>query len=754
MSANPLPPLPTPGSMPGAHAAAGRFKPIDPVLVLRQHIKLLSVTAVVGVVVGVGVWFGLLTTVPSWASSAQLRVSEGIGDVGEVRTGDMFSGTVAAMESYIKSEVYKIQSADILTKALNDPIVRNSQWFADYKTDKGTPDLNKAREDLLDDHLSVSMIRGTQLINLTVSTPYEDDCQKIAQAIVDKYLTRVAVDTDNQVGGQSRSLVTEQNRVDQRIENLTTQIEEFTREHDLSGLDARLDEAAQVRAMLIEAREEKSRELNDFQKAYDAALEKQDAGGGPSAADILSVSEDQGIQLRDERLRSLREQREVSLHDFGEGHRILKSIDRQIAATEALRDSEIERLIRERDEAMLSGYKQAIEAATETIADYNDQILELEQKLVDLNLNQTRYANYQTELDEAKEARKVIEQSLSEVRLIKAMPGARPVQLQATPTLPELVFPRIEIIVPVVTGLMVVFVGGIVFVRELMDQSIKSPADIKLLKEAELLGILPHADEDPSGPSSVERVVEKYPEGLLAEAYRQVRTAVLGKMDRRGYKALLIAAAQPGAGASSVTHNLATSLAFNGRKVVVIDANFRRPSQHRFVDADNDRGLVDILLYGASLDDMLLTVQDPDLAVLPTGRAGDAPPELLEGARFHSLLGEIETRFDIVLIDAPPALLSSECQVLAKHVDAVIAVVRASSDKRGMIDRMVGQFDGQRADLLGVVLNGVQSSVGGYFRASFRDFYRYRQNGESANGKSNGRGRRQVAELAEPVDSE
>ena len=79
MSANSLPPIPVPGSLPGAPgAAASRFKPIDPVRVLRQHVKLLSVTAVVGVVVGVGTWFGLKETVPRWASSAQLRVSEGI----------------------------------------------------------------------------------------------------------------------------------------------------------------------------------------------------------------------------------------------------------------------------------------------------------------------------------------------------------------------------------------------------------------------------------------------------------------------------------------------------------------------------------------------------------------------------------------------------------------------------------------------------------------------------------------------------
>lgn len=755
MSTNPMP-LPP---MPGAQApSVNRFKPVDPVRVLRQHVKLLSVVAVIGVVLGVGLFLVLSRYAPKYASSAQLRVSDGAVKIDEVNTGGITNATPAAMEQFIQSEVYKIQSEVILTQALSDSDVRTSDWFKSYITETGEADgeyadIFQAREDLVDDHLNVSMIRNTQLINLSVSTPQEKDCQKIAQAIVKVYLERVRTDTNNQVGSRRNSLTTEQNAIRGEINRIRTDIDNYSRDNELTNLEARLDEAAIDMQKRIDMRAEKQFELTEYQKAYDAALEQQAAGGGPSASAMAGAAMNDAIVMRDERLRSLREQREVMLHEYGEQHRIVKSIDRQIAATEAERERELERLVRENEQAMLSGYKQAIEKITEEIAEYTDEIELLNQKLVDLNLHNKKISSYQTDLEEKEAARVRIENALADVRMVQTMSEAMPVQLQASPSVPELVFPDYKVIIPLTTVGLLLLTGVVIFVKELVDQSIKSPADIKLLKEAELLGILPHADEDPSGPSSVERVVEKYPSGLLAEAFRQVRTAILGKMDRRGYKTLLVASAQPDAGTSSVTHNLATSLAFNGRKVAIIDANFRRPAQHTFVDADNDRGIVDILLYGASLDDMLITVHDPDLAVLPTGRAGDAQPEMLDGARFRTLIGELETRFDIVLIDAPPALLSSECQVLTKHVDAVIAVVRAGNDKRGMIDRMAGQFNGHRADMLGIVLNGVQSSVGGYFRASFRDFYRYRENGNAANG----RGRRRsvdLADVAETVDHE
>jgi capsular exopolysaccharide synthesis family protein len=749
-------PLPVPALAGPPVASSGKFKPIDPLRLLRQHLKLFVLVGFVGIFVGVGLWFALRETVPRYASSAQLRATEGTANLDEVNIGGVSNVMVAAMEAFIQSEVYKIQSEELLGRALNNPTVRASEWFSQYESNKqpGTYDFIRARQDLVDDHLRVSMIRNTQLINLVVTTPQKDDCQKIAKAIVDVYLGRIKTDTDNQVGSQRNSLITEQNRFDRQIANLTTEIEEFTREHDLTNIEGRLDEAAIDRQLRIDKRAELQFLLAEYQKGYDAALEQQAAGGAPSASASAGAAQNEAIQIRDERLRSLREQREVALHDFGEGHRYARAIDRQITATEAERERELERLIRENEQAMISGYKQQIESLTEQILEYDEQIAELRQQLIDLNVHQTKFNNLQTQLDEAKAQRVTIDNQLSEVRLIENMPDARPVQLQANPSLPEMVFPKIEVIVPATMFVLLLVTGGFVFLRELMDQSIKSPADVKLLKEAELLGLVPHADEDPSGPSEVERVVEKYPSGLLAEAYRQVRTAILGKMDRRGYKTLLIASAQPDAGASSLTHNLATSLAFNGRKVAIVDANFRRPSQHQFVDADNDRGMVDILLHGASLDDMLLTMHDPDLSVLPTGRATDAQPELLEGAKFRSLIGDLETRFDVVLIDAPPALLSSECQVLTKHVDAVAAVVRAGTDKRGMIDRMAGQFAGQRADMLGIVLNGVQSSVGGYFRASFRDFYRYRENGEP-NGKANGRRRRRDSvDIPETADTE
>ncbi len=143
--------------------------------------------------------------------------------------------------------------------------------------------------------------------------------------------------------------------------------------------------------------------------------------------------------------------------------------------------------------------------------------------------------------------------------------------------------------------------------------------DVKLLQNAELVGAIPDVQEDPSKPGRIEGVVHRHPAGLLAESFRKLRTAVLGKMERRGYKTLLIASGRPHAGMSSVAHNLACSLAYHGRRVLLIDANLRRPTQHKLTDVAQSPGLVDVLQNKVAADEAIVTLDAPPMSILPAG---------------------------------------------------------------------------------------------------------------------------------------
>jgi len=266
----------------------------------------------------------------------------------------------------------------------------------------------------------------------------------------------------------------------------------------------------------------------------------------------------------------------------------------------------------------------------------------------------------------------------------------------------------------------------VIFLKEMLDQRIKSPADVKLLPKTELLGVIPDVEEDPSGRRTIEGVVTELPDGLMAEAFRHVRTQILAQMDHRGHKTLMLVGAQAACGVTALTNNLAVSLAQNGRKVLVLDANLRRPSQHELFGVAASPGLTDVLYDTESLKNAIVNREDPNLAILPAGQNHPIMPELFEGQAFRELLPRLESDYDLILVDAPPGLLASDSELLSKTMDAVVVVVRAMGEKRGMVTRMINQLGGHRADVLGVILNRAKTSAGGYFRESYEAFYRYR----------------------------
>ena len=281
-----------------------------------------------------------------------------------------------------------------------------------------------------------------------------------------------------------------------------------------------------------------------------------------------------------------------------------------------------------------------------------------------------------------------------------------------------------------IPGVCLLFMGlavGLVFLRELVDQRIRSAQDIKMIPDASLIGMIPSANQDRDS-KSVERVVERQPSGLLAEAFRQARTAVLSKIDRRGYKTLMLVSAKPDAGVTTSAQNLAASCARSGRRVLLIDANFRRPALAKLLDLPSQPGLAELLTGERTIDEIKEMATESDtngLFLLPAGDTTHAAVELFESPRFRELLAKLEVEYDLLIIDTPPALLTSDAQLLSRHIDAMLLVSRAQSDTRGMLQRTYRELDGQRADILGVLLNGVEASVGGYMKRNFREFHEY-----------------------------
>ncbi len=735
MTANPLSTIPPIGPATGMTPPppVGRLKPIDPVRLLRQHYKLLIIAGVIGIMLGVGLYMGLRKTSSKFTSEAQLLV--------ETRTvTNPFDPTVSGggssnneVGSYMANESNFIMSDEIIRDTLVRPRAQNTAWLRSFNGDS-----NKARAQMQESMLKVSPLRGTTLINLAMTAPDPADAQVLLDEVMATYLNRKKLIND-QAGSALRNLfLGETNRYDDDIRSIRNQMARFIRDNEIETLGIAASEEQVLFNLLLKEQNEMASQLTMAQGSYQSM---QASASSPDMTDeenayLNSVPQ---IASRQEEIRTLDEsRRQLIAGGMQDQHPQIKQLDRRHDSVAFELKRETEKQLGELRALQIQMAAKNVEGLMGQMAAIEPQLAETKTRLQELTQQLNEYAALQVDLQIVIEKKQRADAALDTLRQISNREDYVRVKTQVSPSEPKLTFPKL-IIVPGVTFLIVGLVGGMMVLREMLDQRVRSPQDLKLLPvEANLLGLIPHANEDPSGGGTGERTVERTPTGLLTESYRQVRTAVLAKMDRRGYKTLVCVAAQPGSGTSTVIQNLAASLAYNGRDVLIIDANFRRPAQHKLMDCDNQRGLVDVLKDDVDVQSVIVSHPDMSLSLLPTGRASDSPPELLEGAAFRGLLGQLETEYDIVLIDTPPALLTSDSQMLSKHVDAIAVVVNAGSDKRGMLGRMLNQLDGQRADVLGIILNGVKSSAGGYFRKSYEDFYRYRQS-DSLDAGRNGK---------------
>lgn len=743
MTANPLPPISAIGTPTGAAnpiAAGARLKPIDPMRVLRQNLRLFVITAIAGVVLGVGTWGVLQFTMPRYRSMAQLQVNPALSDPRqEVTPHGQTSGNLSVVEAYIMNQVVLVTSQPVLDAVLSKTEVRDQlEWAKPYHLATGF-DLAKAREDLRE-IVNAYPVRGSTMFQVAVTNSNKNEARLLLNHIITEYHRAVERMNTSQTSAVKATFSNFLLSTERDLNRLQQQMAKFIEDNGITHLELEKSEIFGTLNELAKQRAIAAFEAEQAQAAYQAAVQAANAANlAPSPDELWIIEQAQPVAQRMERLRALREQRQIMLLQLREQHPSIKMLDKQIEAVEQELAQEQQRQLQQLRAVRMEQAAKALQAKLGEVEALEPKLIEAQVKMIDMNVKLQQFEQLKLQHARKEHEHQEITNLLNNIDALERREDSRRVVTAVPPTEAELVFPKPQIMIPGITVLTLLAVGGFIFLREMLDQRIKAPSDVKLLPDVELLGMLPDAEEDVFGQGDLAGAVRRDPAGLLAESFRQVRTSLLSRMDRRGYKTLLIVGAQPGAGVSAVTANLAASLAFNGRRVLVLDANFRRPSQHRQFDINPDApGLADVLNGRASADDVIVHVTEPDIDILPAGTTAAAYPEQLEGPAFRSLLANLEARYDIILIDAPPALLTSDASLLAKQVDAIAIVVRAMQQKRGMIERMLRQLDGHRGDVLGIILNGVRASAGGYFRKSYKAFYEYSRtgNGHAGNGRA------------------
>ena len=197
------------------------------------------------------------------------------------------------------------------------------------------------------------------------------------------------------------------------------------------------------------------------------------------------------------------------------------------------------------------------------------------------------------------------------------------------------------------------------------------------------------------------------PRSPAAEAYRSLAATIQFAYADRQLQTIGITSAAAGEGKSTTTANLAIALAEGGRRVIVVDADLRRPGQHTLFGLDRQDGLSNVLM-GDQTQLPLLDTQTPGVKVLTSGPTPANPLEALASRRFDHVLALARAQADFVLVDTPPAGVLADAALLAPRLEGMLLVVSAGRTKRDLARRAREQLERVNANLLGVVLTDVR----------------------------------------------
>ena len=257
---------------------------------------------------------------------------------------------------------------------------------------------------------------------------------------------------------------------------------------------------------------------------------------------------------------------------------------------------------------------------------------------------------------------------------------------------------------------------GFALVLEHLDNRIKTPDEIAEHLSLPCLGLVPRIAK---GKLTGVPLINNGVPPNFAEAFKGVRTNVQFSSAHEGSRSLVVASTCPGEGKTLVSTNLAIALAQMGQRVILIDADMRRPTLHELLGERQEPGLSHVLVGETSASQAVRRTSVPGLWMLPAGRIPPNPAELLGSPRFKVFLNTLSEKFDWVILDSPPVMAVTDASVLAHLANGVIFVVGAEMVHRGAARTAIAQLLAANGKIVGAVLNRVNLDRDKYYYANY-----------------------------------
>jgi capsular exopolysaccharide synthesis family protein len=666
-------------------------------------------------------------------SPIQLRLAD---NVLRLDDGDT---SVNAAASYLATQVAALQSRDLAERVLrgwrlaeNDAFLRPRPdrrsllaagasvanplrprgWEMPASSSGGDDGASSAPIDprLLDrygDYLLVRDLRGTDLVDVSFTTPSPSLSAFLAAAHTQAYLeaneeSRRAADVVAKefLGRQLRE-------AREQVDRAQAALKSFAGEHPEVAVNQEQNTAAQRVAEVSTLLTKAEGTRVTLQSRYEFLTK-------PGSDPLAYFLDRPGVEKLRLALLDLRARRASMDRRLGPKHPQMMDLRREEAEVERQLHGEV---TQERD-AVAARYAAAVQREREL----RRKISHLEQAAIALRDLGARYELLKNNWETAHNMHDSLlkQQAATAVNAELAPSNVRVVERSEVPLWPSRPRIGLNLTLGALAGLM--FAVGAAFVCEALDSSLKSSEEAEGLLQLPTLANIPNfalaaRNGGAAGPDGQGRigtangqrdlVVFNEPWSRVAEAFRSMRTAVLFSAPGAPPKMILVTSALTGEGKTVGSVNLAITLAEAGSRVLLLDADVRHPRCHKAFGIANDCGLTQLLAGEAELESVIHALDVPGLSLLAAGPSPHNPAELMSSTRMRQLLQELREQYDFLIIDTPPVLLVTDAEVLAREADGVVLVVKWNDTPRDFARRARDRLLLAGAHLLGLVVNNV-----------------------------------------------
>ena len=726
-------------------APAAVLTPKEIFSILRRHVLLITTLTILGFIAAGGLWFLLLQYYPKYTAQTLIRI------LPPVERDPMTIGAVIVNKDvqygYRVSIANLIQQQGNLQGLIDRDAIRKTDWFRHFAVHDVNDKITNVNQCILKAFRNLKKRfrayahRDAEYVVLTMTCRSAEESALIVNEMASMFTLSQGSARKAEINDKLSELDKRRVRIEQDLADAEKAMKEVRENSKITDLEHPYGRSFQhIIALRLNQLELDKNDLALLIKQAEAVIKNlEKLAAGPINVQIeRQVEIDPVMIMLAEQLAVLESQLKGQLARLGDNHKSVLRTKQQLAEIRQerrLRQNEIAQQVRQ------SNLKNAQDqlAVLKSRSDELDLLLEEAQaKKEDLDNARIQYNQRLATRDERQKMLDEIKATIESYRIIYDDPETPKVQwkIHAPPPL-EVSSPRWEFYFPGGTILGLMLGIAVTLALELLNDLVRFPRDVARFLHIPLLGVVPDADEDEQvwkiNPC---HVVHQAPYSIISESYRRCRTNIELSGFGRTVRTLLVSSGAAGDGKTAVAANLAATFIAENKKVLLIDANFRRPrlnivfpnpaSKAEHI-TQSEFGLSSLLTGLCSFEDAVRSDVIEGLDLVESGPLPSNPAELLGSYRMEQMIKDRRKDYDYNIVDSPPVLLVSDAAILAKITDATVLVFNAAATRRGAAQRTIRELKAVNATIAGCVLLAVRALKGGYFHEQYKSYKKYQK---------------------------